>query len=136
MSEDSLTWIKHDGGPMPVPGDAVLDVRLRCGEVTEGWPANDYDWSELGGQTIVEYAIVTPSPTRPQSALDVQEGGSHYKTMSIQPVEYMMANAIPFMEGCVIKYMTRWRSKGGLEDLRKARHFIDLLIENEEKPNG
>lgn len=66
-------------------------------------------------------------------ALAEQVGGSHYKNMVIQPVEYMMANGIGFMEGSVIKYVSRWRDKGGLEDLRKARHFLDLLIENEEK---
>lgn len=65
------------------------------------------------------------------SALTVQEGGSHYKDLAIQPVEYIHANGIGFMEGCVIKYVTRWRAKGGLEDLRKARHFIDLLMDLE-----
>ena len=67
------------------------------------------------------------------SSLDIQVGGSHYKDMPIQPVEYMMANDIPFAEGCAIKYLTRWREKGGVEDLKKAKHFIDLIIENEEK---
>ena len=40
---------------------------------------------------------------------------------------------IGFIEGCVIKYVSRWRAKGGVDDLRKARHFIDLLIELEER---
>lgn len=65
------------------------------------------------------------------SALSIQEGGGHYKDMAIQPVEYIHANGLPFIEGCVIKYVTRWRSKGGIGDLEKARHFIDLLIELE-----
>lgn len=64
-----------------------------------------------------------------------QVGGDHYKTLKIQPIEYILANGIGFPEGCVIKYVTRWRSKGGIEDLRKARHFLDLLIEfSERKP--
>ena len=63
--------------------------------------------------------------------LQVQEGGSHYKDLKIQPIEYIHANGIPFAEGCAIKYLTRWRAKGGVEDLKKARHFIDLLIELE-----
>lgn len=63
------------------------------------------------------------------NALDVQVGGDHYKTKGIQPVEYCMANSIGFMEGSVIKYVTRWREKGGVEDLKKARHFLDMLIE-------
>lgn len=66
-------------------------------------------------------------------ALDIQVGGDHYKTMRIQPVEYIHANNIPFIEGCAIKYLTRWRHKGGVEDLRKAKHFIELLIELEVK---
>lgn len=65
------------------------------------------------------------------SALDVQVAGNHYKDLKIQPIEYIHANNIPFAEGCAIKYLTRWRSKGGIKDLEKARHFIDLLIELE-----
>ena len=65
------------------------------------------------------------------NALDVQVGGGHYKGMKIQPVEYVHANGLPFIEGCVIKYVSRWRDKNGLDDLHKARHFIDLLIELE-----
>lgn len=61
-----------------------------------------------------------------------QIGGTHYKNMRIQPVEYIHLNGIPFIEGCVIKYVTRWREKGGLEDIKKARHFLDILIELEE----
>lgn len=66
-------------------------------------------------------------------ALARQEGGGHYKAMAIQPFEYIHANGIGFAEGCVIKYVSRWRAKGGVEDLKKARHFLDLLIEAETK---
>ena len=66
-----------------------------------------------------------------QSALDMQVSGSHYKDQKIQPIEYIHANNIPFAEGCVIKYVSRWRQKGGIKDLEKARHFLDLLIELE-----
>ncbi len=67
------------------------------------------------------------------SALSHQEGGNHYKDLKIQPVEYIHANAIPYFEGNVIKYVSRWRAKNGIADLKKARHYIDLLIELEEK---
>lgn len=70
------------------------------------------------------------------SALAQQEGGSHYKGMAIQPVEFIYKNGIPFIEGCAIKYLCRWRAKNGVEDLKKARHFIDMLIEMEEKRNA
>jgi len=61
-----------------------------------------------------------------------QVGGSHYKDMSIQPIEFIVANDIPYREANVIKYIVRWRNKNGLEDLLKARHYIDMLIEEYE----
>lgn len=63
--------------------------------------------------------------------LKSQIGGSHYSTLRIQPVEFIHANNIPFIEGCIIKYATRWRAKGGIEDLNKIKHFVDLLIKLE-----
>lgn len=65
--------------------------------------------------------------------LKVQVGGKHYKEMAIQPVEYIYANNIPYLEGNVIKYVSRWKSKGGIADLEKAKHYIDLIISFEEK---
>jgi hypothetical protein len=70
------------------------------------------------------------------NALDVQVAGSHYKKHGIQPVEYIHTNKIGYFEGNVIKYVTRWRDKGGVADLEKAKHYIDLLIELEGKNNG
>lgn len=64
-------------------------------------------------------------------SLDIQEGGSHYKTMSIQPVEYIHANNIPFIEGCIIKYASRHRDKNKAEDIKKIIHFANLLLELE-----
>jgi hypothetical protein len=65
------------------------------------------------------------------SALDVQVAGNHYKNLKIQPVVYIHTNKIPFIEGCIIKYASRWRDKGGIKDLEKIKHFVDLLIELE-----
>jgi hypothetical protein len=65
------------------------------------------------------------------SALDIQVGGAHYKERGIQPVQYIHANALSFLEGCIVKRITRWRDKNGLEDLLKIKHEIDLLIELE-----
>ena len=67
------------------------------------------------------------------SALNKQVDGGHYKELRIQPIEYIHANGIPFAEGCVIKYVTRWRSKGGIKDLEKAKHVLELLIELENR---
>lgn len=68
------------------------------------------------------------------SALKDQVGGNHYSKLQIQPVQYIHANRIPFVEGCIIKYATRWRDKGGIRDLEKIIHFAQLLIELESKP--
>ena len=67
------------------------------------------------------------------SALNEQVGGGHYKDMAIQPVEYIHRNGLGFIEGCVIKYVSRWKQKNGLEDLKKAKHFLELLIELEKE---
>jgi hypothetical protein len=67
------------------------------------------------------------------SALDKQVSGSHYKELVIQPIQFIHANNIPFMEANVIKYVCRHRSKNGLADLEKAKHYIELLIELEYK---
>lgn len=63
------------------------------------------------------------------SALDKQEGGSHYKDMAIQPVEFITQNNIPFLEGNVIKYVCRHASKNGKQDIEKAIHYLELLKE-------
>lgn len=63
--------------------------------------------------------------------LEIQIDGDHYKSMKIQPVEYIHANGLGYFEGNVIKYITRWRSKGGYKDLEKAKHYINLLIQLE-----
>ena len=65
------------------------------------------------------------------SALDAQVGGSHYKDMAIQPAKFLHANNIPYLEGCAIKYLCRWRNKNGVQDLEKAKHYIELLIQLE-----
>lgn len=65
------------------------------------------------------------------TALDTQVGGEHYKEYKIQPVEFIHANNIGFLEGNVIKYVMRHRSKNKRQDLEKARHYLDLLIQLE-----
>lgn len=70
------------------------------------------------------------------SALEVQVAGNHYKGKAIQPVEYISANNLNFLEGCIVKRITRWRDKPQgeqFQDLQKIKHEIDLLIEMELK---
>jgi len=63
--------------------------------------------------------------------LEVQVGGGHYKDLKIQPIEYIHANNLGYCEANVVKYISRWRSKGGLQDLEKVKHYVDLLIKLE-----
>ena len=71
-----------------------------------------------------------------EKALDTQVGGGHYKYKAIQPVEYIHTNGIGYFEGNVIKYVTRWRDKNGVQDLEKAIHYLKLLIELENSKNA
>jgi hypothetical protein len=65
------------------------------------------------------------------SANNHQVGGSHYTSKAVQPWDYIASNNLGYFEGNIVKYVSRWRDKGGIEDLRKARHYLDKLIEVE-----
>ena len=66
-----------------------------------------------------------------KNALDVQVGGGHYKDLAIQPVEYCMKNNLSYCQSNIVKYATRYKDKNGLEDLKKIKHYVDLIIELE-----
>jgi len=73
---------------------------------------------------------------KPATPLASQVGGGHYKDKKIQPVEYIHANKLGFLEGCIVKRITRWRDKPAAErfqDLEKIKHEVDLLIELESR---
>lgn len=61
-----------------------------------------------------------------------QVGGTHYSDMKIEPVVYILANDMDFIEGSVIKYVSRWRKKGGVEDLLKAHQLLGLYIADQQ----
>jgi hypothetical protein len=65
---------------------------------------------------------------------DEQVGGDHYRQFTIQPWDIIQEYGLDFWEGNALKYLLRWRRKGGVEDLRKARHYLDHLIEKETNP--
>lgn len=77
---------------------------------------------------------MTETTKQPESkdAMDKQVGGSHYQ-LPIQPIEYILANGLGYCEANVVKYVSRWRNKGGIQDLKKAIHYLEMLIEQEEK---
>lgn len=66
-----------------------------------------------------------------RNPLNIQEGGSHYKGCKIQPIEYIVANNLDFMQGNIVKYITRHKSKNGAEDIRKIKHYCDLILKLE-----
>ena len=88
----------------------------------------NYQYHE-GNEVRGKKELLDDSWDRPYSA---QVGGDHYKDLAIQPVEYIVANNLSYLQGSVIKYTTRYKSKGGVEDLKKAIHFLQMMIHEEE----
>lgn len=106
----------------------VDDLPINAEDVLGRKP--EKNWSaELGREALYKGYF-----DKPRSALSTQVGGNHYKSLAIQPVEYISKNNIPYLEGNVIKYVTRHASKGGRADLEKARHYIDLILELQYPP--
>jgi len=95
------------------PGNVIITNTPRAGETPE--------------QTAARTA------PRKASVLGTQVGGDHYTRQKIQPITFIWANGLGFSEGNVVKYVTRWKFKGGIKDLRKAHHHIALLIEEAER---
>ena len=65
------------------------------------------------------------------TAIKRQVGGNHYNKYEIQPIDFIIANKLDWCEANAVKYITRWRDKNGVEDLRKAIHYIEMLIQRE-----
>ena len=78
--------------------------------------------------TLIKNEVLESKPYNP---LNAQEGGGHYKDRGIQPLEYTMKNNLSFCEGNVVKYISRYKSKNGIEDLAKVIHYA-LLASYEE----
>lgn len=65
------------------------------------------------------------------SALETQVGGTHYKNLLMQPVEFIHYNELGFLAGNVVKYISRYKAKGGAADVRKAIHYCELILKLE-----
>lgn len=68
-------------------------------------------------------------PNQGRSANDIQHGGNHYKEKAIQVWDYIASNNLGYFEGNIVKYVSRWKEKNGVEDLKKAMHYLQKLIE-------
>lgn len=133
-----MEWIEWTGGKCPVDGKTKVQVRFRVADGSdEGSPAYALRWTHTDSWgDIIAYRIIEQQPDTPSiepAATAVQVGGDHYKKLGIQPIEYISANNLGFCEGNVVKYVSRWKDKNGLQDLEKAKHYIELLIEMEKK---
>ena len=80
-----------------------------------------------------EHNTEETKPIQQVSVTDTQVGGDHYTKLSIQPMRYSMENGLDALQHTIIKYVTRFRDKAGIEDLEKAKHCIDMLIEYEKE---
>lgn len=67
---------------------------------------------------------------------DKQVGGRHYLGMAIQPIEFITKNGLSYIEGNIVKYVSRYKNKGGLQDLLKAHHYLEMLIAQEKEKEG
>jgi len=104
---------------------------------SDSYPYTILDILDVKGKTILKIHKRAGGRMRDVALRvnDHQVGGSHYKSLKIQPIEYIMANNLGYCEGNIIKYITRWRAKGGIEDLRKIKQYVDFIIENEMNPS-
>lgn len=133
--------------PSPPKGWTIVsadDYRLGYLPVTplyyrkgEGWKLSNYLPREgVGLDDTNQYTFALPTQTEEEDAatdsssspLTRQEGGSHYKDCKMQPVEFIHANKLNFLEGSVVKRVCRHRRKNGAEDIRKAIHELELIL--------
>jgi len=91
----------------------------------------DNPLKEILDKNLAEAKAIVTEATKDKTALDTQVGGNHYKRFKIQPIEFCQKNKLPYCESNVIKYVCRHSFKNGREDLEKAKHCIDLLIQME-----
>ena len=142
----------HDNeGVQPVDGEVLIDA-IVDGAVEPDAKMYKYKWPALGLFDIKKWRIhsdekeshadhgvkpialddgpMASEPVR-KSPLSTQIGGDHYTKLAIQPMQYSMENGLDPLQHTIIKYVTRFRDKAGIEDLEKAKHCIDMLIEFE-----
>lgn len=143
----------HDNeGVQPELDGVLIDIRLSETGVYRKEYASTWVWYLSESNFIEEWRVHSdekesqvelaanqlacddgPMPSVPvsESPLSTQIGGDHYTKLPIQPMQYSMANNLDALQHTIIKYVTRFRDKAGIEDLEKAKHCIDMLIEFE-----
>ena len=113
----------------PNPSNGCVRVKFEDGESVDlkpEWllksakPKNMEEQAYNAASYIADEHEVNP--------MEIQVGGDHYKKCKIQPVEYIHANGLDFFQGNIVKYITRFRDKGGKADLEKIKHYCDIII--------
>ena len=138
-------WIKWDGGECPVGANDAVSIEMRDGFFEAHCIAKDLRWGHSTEADsnwyydIIAYRIAEPekdmetTPEEEEAFNDIanaqQVGGTHYKDKAIQPWDYIASNNMGYLEGNVVKYVSRWKEKGGVQDLEKAMHYLTKLIE-------
>lgn len=143
----------HDNeGVQPVDDDVLVDLIMCDGKQKTNYLADDWSWELTKSWFVKKWRIhsdekeshadheakllacddgpMASEPVR-KSPLSIQIGGDHYTKLAIQPMQYSMKNGLDPLQHTIIKYVTRFRDKAGIEDLEKAKHCIDMLIEFE-----
>ena len=143
----------HDNeGVQPVDNGIKIDIKFKGGEMEfavdgrwrwykfegiysiEKWRIHSDDkesQAELAANQLACDDSPMASESVRKSPLSTQIGGDHYTKLAIQPMQYSMKNGLDPLQHTIIKYVTRFRDKAGIEDLEKAKHCIDMLIEFE-----
>jgi len=103
-------------------------------ESEESWinPEEDRGWSQESYRNYMKRRDAEEQmikEERSPKATDKQVGGNHYKDCKIMPIEYITKNNLDFLEGNVVKYITRHKLKGGVEDIKKVIHYAELILE-------
>lgn len=112
--------------------DMTINKDYEVLKVEDGHVTCINDFNEMNDLRIGD---VVPSFYKQNKAINEQIGGTHYRDKAIQPIEYILANDLGFCEGNIIKYVSRYKDKNGIEDLKKAKHYLEFLIEEVEKVN-
>lgn len=126
----TLTVVSESGKDIVLP-DAWEVVKLDYD------PVIDDEGEQTSDTDAVNYLTGADLPFAPieckgdgMKATQTQVSGDHYKNLPIQPIDYIAKNGLGYMEGNIIKYVTCYPHKNGVEDLKKARHYLDMLIES------
>ena len=135
-----------------VDNEVLVDLIMCDGEQKTNALAGDWSWELTHSWFVKKWRIHSdekeshaelaanqlacddgpiPSALVSKSPLSTQIGGDHYTKLAIQPMQYSMENGLDALQHTIIKYVTRFRDKAGIEDLEKAKHCIDMLIEFE-----